>query len=362
MCALYRLVEHDYTKKIMAFLNDQLLINQEFRWNFRSLKTRPGRILALGSLFLATLWILNLASHLHQKNIDSKLTQILQSQIIQDTEQFRNFEDICYAGYCGPWIEEYFMNYFFSKKDIVIDRLYLPISWTNCHLKCSADELNSLREYIKDLDVSKKYFTILQIDRGLHHPSLDIWFHNELDLLIFSAGGITQGDKIKNVFIPLLKDTLIPTGLDNIYKVSFVGSITHPIRNELQEMYGETFNFTETTNWKAVIEQSTFSLCPRGFGATSFRLYEAIQLGSIPIYVWDEDLILAFSDILDWNSFSIIVHRSQIASIEDKIEQLDSLHMHTALGKAKDYFTYEYTCKYILEKLKALSHPRSLGG
>jgi len=170
--------------------------------------------------------------------------------------------------------------------------------------------------------------------------------------MIFSAGGITRGKKVQNIYVPLLKDILVPTGQDKIFKASFVGSITHPIRKELQDMYGSIFTFTKSLDWKKIIEQSEFSLCPRGYGATSFRLYEAIQLGSIPIYVWDEDLMLAFSDVLDWNKFSIIVHRSQITSLAETIEKIDSSTMKQELEEVKDCFSYEYTCKYIIESLR----------
>lgn len=302
-------------------------------------------------LLLITLGILKVASSMYRRQID---LISLQKKIIEETKQFRDLEDICYAGYCGPWVEEYFMDFFFSKV-MHVGRLYLPISWTNCHLKCSNDELEKLRDYVKDLDRSRQYFTVLQIDKGLQHPSLNILVDNDLDLMIFSAGGITRGDKIRNIHIPLLKDILSPTGLDKTLKVSFVGSTTHPIRSELQDMYGQAYNFTKTNDWKTIIEQSTFSLCPRGYGATSFRLYEAIQLRSIPIYVWEEDLMLAFSDILDWNTFSIVVHRNEISTLMEKIEQADTVKMSAALEAVAGYFTYEYTCKYILEKLRRSS-------
>jgi hypothetical protein len=33
---------------------------------------------------------------------------------------------------------------------------------------------------------------------------------------------------------------------------------------------------------------SVFHLCPRGNGPSSYRLYEALQADTIPIYIWDE--------------------------------------------------------------------------
>lgn len=284
---------------------------------------------------------------------------LIQQRIANQTRDFRGFEDICYAGYCGPWIEEYFMDYFFKYK-LTFERMYLPISWTNCHLKCSKDQLDSLRNYIMTLDLSLKYFTVLQIDDGLHHHALNLILPENLDLIVFCAGGLTKGPQISNVHIPLMKKVLKPKGLDMVYNVSFVGSNTHVTRKELVKMYSESFRFMKTDSWEEVMEQSRFSLCPRGFGLTSFRLFEAIQLGSIPIYVWDEDLLLPFAEALDWKSFSIILKRSNIDTLSSLVEKANVSAMKRELQKVQKFFTYEFTSKYIQARLDAESMTISL--
>jgi hypothetical protein len=35
-----------------------------------------------------------------------------------------------------------------------------------------------------------------------------------------------------------------------------------------------------------IIERSNFTLTPRGHGSASWRMYESLQLGSIPIFIW----------------------------------------------------------------------------
>ena len=35
-----------------------------------------------------------------------------------------------------------------------------------------------------------------------------------------------------------------------------------------------------------IIERSNFTLTPRGHGSASWRMYETLQLGSIPIFIW----------------------------------------------------------------------------
>ena len=40
--------------------------------------------------------------------------------------------------------------------------------------------------------------------------------------------------------------------------------------------------------WERMMHTSVFHLCPRGNGPSSYRLYEALQADTIPIYIWDE--------------------------------------------------------------------------
>ena len=51
------------------------------------------------------------------------------------------------------------------------------------------------------------------------------------------------------------------------------------------------------------LSQCNFVLCPRGTGTSSFRLYETLMMGSIPIITGMKDY--PFDDECDWDSFSL---------------------------------------------------------
>ncbi|EIE18061.1 hypothetical protein COCSUDRAFT_9502, partial [Coccomyxa subellipsoidea C-169] len=104
-------------------------------------------------------------------------------------------------------------------------------------------------------------------------------------------------------------------------------------------------------DWKIITESSNLSFCPRGYGPTSFRLYETLQLGTIPIYVWEDEKWLAFEDKVDWNEFAIVVEFKDIQLIPKKIAEANITRMQEALAKHRHMFTYEYTVKYILERI-----------
>ena len=61
----------------------------------------------------------------------------------------------------------------------------------------------------------------------------------------------------------------------------------------------EGFAITDRVpDWEALIRDSDFHLCPRGNGPTSYRLYEALQAETIPIYIWAEVWLFCCSPYL----------------------------------------------------------------
>lgn len=41
-------------------------------------------------------------------------------------------------------------------------------------------------------------------------------------------------------------------------------------------------------DWLRMMTDTAFPLAPRGYGATSFRMYEALQAGRVPLYIWGD--------------------------------------------------------------------------
>lgn len=291
------------------------------------------------------------------RHASDSLGDDLQGNIMAETSEWRNFTEICYAGYCGPWIEEYFFSSFntmHAKERRAIQRVYLPIYWTSCHLFCSSEQKQRLEEYVTALDRRTSYFTVIQVAQGIHHVLLKIKLPDDLNILFFTAGGINKGMMAHNIPIPLVKGPLQPRNLDKKYLLTFVGSLdTHPVRQRLNTMYNTTYSFEQTDDWQEMMEQSKFSLCPRGYGPTSFRIFESILLGSIPVYVWEGEYLLPFSDMLDWDTFSIRIHSSEIETLSERIMQRDYEAMTTALRQVREYFTLAHTSIYIKHTLSS---------
>ncbi len=139
---------------------------------------------------------------------------------------------------------------------------------------------------------------------------------------------------IENAFITYRP----PTGQEKLL-ATFVGSsITHPVREKLFAFNREDIFVRDTSAYStkityhgepAVREQfwseyadsianAKFSLCPRGKGAGSVRLYESMKMGRACIIVSDA---WQPNDSVNWNSFSIRVPESEASRIPEILEQ-----------------------------------------
>jgi hypothetical protein len=261
------------------------------------------------------------------------------------------------------YLEEYFFHWVLDNK-INLNRNYINIFWTNIYCNVAAGKSGriNIQNYINLLNSDLKYFTICQHDDGPFEAL-------PRDTLIFSAGG----NKITNntVPIPLICSRIENTFINEskTFLCSFVGSPTHSIRNQLISKWAndEDFIFGMQQHWmesvpkknlslfKTLTCKSKFTLCPRGYGKSSFRLYETMQLGSVPVYVSDYHY-LPWTDELDWSEFCVLIKPDQIDDLknillsysEEKINKM----IKTAQTLYDEYFSLEGMCKKIIQRLQ----------
>jgi len=251
--------------------------------------------------------------------------------------------------------EEFFFDKF-NKNDIETTREYLPIFWTNYYIvnNFSKDTNGELQKYISSLDHHKKYFTIVQYDDNILE-NLD-----GLDILIFTQGGFGKY-RDKAYVIPLNCQTEIRKPREKEIFASFVGHIRgrHHIREKMMEVLDDSkYLISESTsydNFMDIMERSTFSMCPRGYGQTSFRIHESLALNSIPVYIYDEPL-MPFSDLFDFTEIGIKIHVSEIENMREKLESVtpEEIEILRINGRLiyKKFFEYNGCYERIMEKLK----------
>jgi hypothetical protein len=234
----------------------------------------------------------------------------------------------------GFYLEEYFY-YKYMRETPNLNRKYIPVKWTNFQIEgwfqhTKQTMQNLLDEWIKNNPSENGYFTIVQYDDGplLNLPS---------NTLVYGA---CSGD----IPIPLIyEDT--NNRLINIPKkefkeknilCSFVGNITanhvQPnVREEMNKYFSSNprFLFYNSGGWTPSVNEnlqeqfinitidSKFALAPRGYGRGSFRFFECLQLGTIPIYLWNDIEWLPFKNLIDYKKLCISLHISEINKLED---------------------------------------------
>jgi len=127
------------------------------------------------------------------------------------------------------------------------------------------------------------------------------------------------------------------------YLYSFLGSAdTHPLRRSLANLshprgyfHDTSANYAEVLGGKLsaaemrdywrryaeIAKSSKFILCPRGMGASSVRLFDAMRMGRVPVILSDE---WVEPEGPSWSKFSLRVRESEVASIPRLLERFES--------------------------------------
>jgi len=279
----------------------------------------------------------------------------------------------------GKNMEEIFYDFFSTNKNTIeSDYIYLPIFWTSYYVMHNyAKNINELYDWLDTLDKTKKYFTIVQYDDGIFVRNFD------LDILVFSGGGgglniqndntirITRFYNLERYIffgnkgdydIPLICLPLFPTiDVQKDVYCSFMGRFeNHNCRMVLKKILENNnnfklFNSVNFEEYKSIINRSIFTLAPRGYGYTSFRIYEAIMGNSIPIYIWEDKKVLPFSDIINWDDFAVVINSNEIENLPNILKNINVNDKLNNMLKVKDMFTFNYTYEYIKTKIEKQS-------
>lgn len=275
--------------------------------------------------------------------IDKYFTENLSRVNVPD--KFRPYINVVYPPYNELIFEEWFReNYVGCNTTRVYLDIFPTSYWVNNNYGNDAIARKDIQDYVDSLPDDKKYFSICQYDDGF---MID-W--KGKDVLEFNMS------KQNGVMMPLIcqpKPYKFTT--PKKWFASFVGSRTHPIRNELEKIkdingYYISFDQHSPETYSRIIHESIFTLCPRGYGANSFRYSEALQYGSIPVYISDEF-------ILPWDEEAEFITLNSVDNISDILEKIEPSDIVTMQDRIQyvynKYFTYEGNLKLIIDYLES---------
>lgn len=223
-------------------------------------------------------------------------------------------------------VEQDFFEYLLQRPHLLTDDPdeaqwhYLPVFWTRWHLnhdygKHGREELQKAMDRVMRDD--KKTFTICQYTDG---PLVEIGRATQF----LASRKTSEGRDVPLLSSPHRKPLWTPR---KKYIASFVGRIsTHPVRSRMADALRQSSNVLVfdgdrgTRFFVRTTLASYLALAPRGYGGSSFRFFEALQLGVAPVLIGDLDT-RPFKDFIDWGAISFYV--SEPEKLPNLLSSLD---------------------------------------
>lgn len=253
--------------------------------------------------------------------------------------------------------EEYFYNWFMENKPLT-NRTYLPIFWTNYYISkdYAQQDISEVNKFLDTLDKNKEYFTITQWDDGIINP-----FEYKNIYVFGQGGGGPRKGYIGDYSIPLncqpnpnikiQNKEIFASFIGVIYgRNNFIREKLHQnLKNKQEYIFENSISYEEFSN---TMSKSIFSLCPRGYGATSFRICEALQHQSIPVYISDKPWI-PFNDLINFNDYGVFIHSKDIDNIDIILKNISQEEINKKINLGKhiynEYYSYHGCANKIIK-------------
>ena len=160
----------------------------------------------------------------------------------------------------------------------------------------------------------------------------------------------------------------VPPARERDLLYCFVGSPTSRVRGKILSMQHpsdclvqKTLNYNHS-RWAAdddvgpyadVLARSRFTLCPPGSGASSYRLFEAMRAGSIPVIISDR---LVLPEGPDWSRCSVRLPEAEVEHLESRLRAVrNPREMSEAARQAfVDYFGADRMLEHVARELNSL--------
>jgi hypothetical protein len=111
------------------------------------------------------------------------------------------------------------------------------------------------------------------------------------------------------------------------YLFSFVGrSITAPVRRSILGLQHPRCMLKDTSEVRCgdgyveIMRRSSFVLCPRGYGSSTYRFFEALKMGRVPVVLSDAWVAPVGPD---WASCAVFVPEADVERLPHLLERLE---------------------------------------
>jgi hypothetical protein len=276
-------------------------------------------------------------------------------KLLKETAAWRNCSFNDYQ-FIGPRIENFWIVEFMRQIRLANNNLeavfpggIVPIfsQWVDCVVQHGSQFSENVNHTLSTkLNPEILYVTVSQGAQGIYRTKGH--YYMPPNLIIFNCAGYGHIPlPLFNLELPLSQN-LCGDGESKVkckHFSSFVGRLsTGKMRKILFKSAVSRANkgFNDivlhsrfTPNWETIMESSVTSLAPRGHGRTSFRLYESIQKGILPIYVYDDiEWIPYLGTNASLHNFGFSI---SIREVESKFEEIRRLLTADEIQRRRNY-------------------------
>ena len=230
---------------------------------------------------------------------------------------------------------------------------YLPVYWTRWHLWHDYAK-NGLEELTKLVNVAmvdaKKTFTVCQYDDG---PVINL----ENTIQFLASRKTETGIDVPLLCVPHRLPWLKPK---KKLKASFIGRLsTHEIRGQMADQLkkrSDVFISDGSNGTRHFVKhtlQSYVSLSPRGYGGSSFRFFEAMQLGIVPYLIGEPDT-RPFKRFISWDTMSL--YSREASDLNSTLDGITNDELLRLGEKAKRFWHSHFIdhkwCHFMIRELE----------
>jgi hypothetical protein len=179
------------------------------------------------------------------------------------------------------------------------------------------------------------------------------------NVLILSSGG--KGHIPVLLWLREFEPSEFGIAEEYTYDVVFMGHLwTHRIRQPLSRMILNRLHnrayVSCGNNWPAIYNQSKFILCPRGFGRNSFRFGEVLQMGMVPIFVYNDVIWIPYCGSLNWSEFAFITRYDELQQQMDVISNISPQDVRRMRMRIRKLIPTHFSRQGVWNQILALFH------
>jgi hypothetical protein len=262
----------------------------------------------------------------------------------------------CWLRSCGPWIEDQWMQLANESFSQFGEFVPLMVPWVRLWASFNAMYRGWASHILMLLSPDFLYVTLSHNDDGIE-GSNDRMEELPDNLLILSQGG--KGHVPLLLWMPPgLNPNDFPIKSRYDYDIIFMTGDSHwirpVIRGVIAAAFGRRAYLTYNFQWQDYYSRGKFIISPRGYGRNSYRLGEVLQMGMIPVYVYNDIPWLPYYDSINWSAFSIVVRWDRIQDASNRISETSDQEVHAMRTRIHQLFFTHFSANAVMKQVMNL--------